>query len=137
MTASNQNLSVSYIKFTNVGTIANTDLANIKLMNGSIQIGSTAAYLSSDGTAIFDFSSSPLAINAGTTVTLTIVADIVGGTGKNFRFTVQEQSDIAAKDINSNVNIKPYTTTATGAGGNTFVIIQPLSSGTPVSTSIN
>lgn len=108
--ADNQNLQISYIKLTNVGTIANTDLANIKLMDGATQLGSTLNSLAADGTAVFDLGSASLAITSGNSKTLTVLADIVGGTNRNFKLTVQRQSDIVARDVNYGINIKPYTT---------------------------
>lgn len=118
--ASNQNLSVSYIKFTNVGTVAATDLANIKLMDGANQLGTSAASLAADGTLVFDLSSAPLVINSGNTKSLTVLADVVGGTNRNFRLSVQRQADIVVRDNNYGINVKPYT----DANLETFSVIQ-------------
>jgi len=121
MVAANQNLNVSRIKFTNVGTIANTDLANLKLMDGTTQLGRTLTNLATDNTAVFDLSTAPLAIASGATKNLTVVADVVGGTARNFRLTIQRQSDIVVQDTSYGIYIRPYT----HATNNTFSVIQP------------
>ncbi|MDP3013554.1 MAG: hypothetical protein Q8M92_04880, partial [Candidatus Subteraquimicrobiales bacterium] len=118
--AANQNLAISYIKFTNVGTIAATDLTNIKLMDGATQLGSSAVSLAADNTVAFDLSAAPLVINSGNTKSLTVLADVVGGTNRTFRITVQRQADIVAKDNNYGINVKPYT----HANDETFAVIQ-------------
>jgi len=121
MAASNQDLSVSYIKFTNVGTIANTDLANLNLMDGATQLGTTLTSLAADNTAVFDLSAAPLTISSGATKSLTVTADVVGGTNRNFKLTIQRQSDIVVKDTNYGINVKPFTNATT----ETFSVIQP------------
>jgi len=121
MVAENQNLSVDYIKFTNVGTIANTDLINLKLMDGATQLGNTLTSLSADNTAVFDLSANPLAITSGTTKSLTVTADIIGGSGRNFKLTIQRQSDIMVEDTNYGINVKPFT----DSSNEIFTVIQP------------
>ncbi|MBI5913320.1 hypothetical protein HY839_02665 [Candidatus Azambacteria bacterium] len=116
--AADQKVSVSHIKLTNVGSVATTDLTNIKLMDGATQLGATAATLAVDGTVTFDLSSNPLVITAGQTKNLSVKADIVGGTTRTFRFSVQRSADIVAMDTNYGVYLKPNQT-------DSFLVIQP------------
>jgi len=111
--AADQKIKVSHIKVTNVGSVATTDLTNIKLMNGGNQLGSTLASLSSDGTATFDLST-PLEILAGQTINLDIVGDIVGGTNRTYRLSIQRSADVVAVDENYGVYLKPNQTDSFG-----------------------
>jgi len=113
----NSAVSVRSIKLTETGTInAASDLANIKLMNGGVQVGNTIPSLNSDGTVVFDLSNNPLQITSGNTVNLTVYADVIGGVYRNFKFTVQRAYDVVATDMTYNVGASIKTTT----GGDTF-----------------
>lgn len=108
--ATDQKVSVNSIKVTNVGSVATTDLTNIKLMDGATQLGATAATLGVDGTVTFDLSANPLVVTAGQTKNLSVKADIVGGTTRTFRFSVQRSADIVAMDTNYGISLKPNQT---------------------------
>ena len=108
--ANDQKVSVSSLKLTNVGSVATTDLTNIKLMDGATQLGATAATLGVDGTVTFDMSANPLVVTAGQTKNLSVKADIVGGTTRTFRFSVQRSADIVAMDTNYGISLKPNQT---------------------------
>ena len=127
--ANDQKINVSYLKFTNVGSIAASDLANFKLMDSATQLGATVASLGTDGAIIFDLSASPLAITAGQQKNLSLTADIVSGTSRNFKFTVQRASDVIAMDTNYGVYVKPSGSATTGS----FAVQQP-SASTEIST---
>lgn len=104
MQANNSAVSVKSVKLTETGTInASTDLANIKLMNGSVQVGATALSLNADGTVVFDLSSNPLQIPSGQTVNLMVYADVVGGVNRNFTLTIQRSYDVVSTDMSYNV----------------------------------
>ena len=103
-------VKVSKIKVTNIGSVATTDLANIKLMDAATQLGATAASLGVDGSVTFDMSVSPLVVPAGQTKNLSVMADIVGGTTRTFRFTIQRSADIVAMDDNFGIYLKPNQT---------------------------
>ncbi|MEI8339052.1 MAG: peptidoglycan-binding domain-containing protein [bacterium] len=104
MQSSNSAVSIKSIKLTETGTInAASDLSNIRLMNGGVQIGNTVPNLNSDGTVVFDLSNNPLQITAGNTVNLTLYVDVVGGVNRNMRFTVQRSYDIVSTDMTYNV----------------------------------
>lgn len=104
MQSANSAVSVKSIKLTETGTItAASDLGNIKLMNGTVQVGSTASALNADGTIVFDLSSNPLQIASGQTVNLSVYADVLSGVSRNFRFTFQRSYDVVAKDMTYNV----------------------------------
>jgi len=108
--ATDQKVKVSKIKVTNIGSVATTDLTNIKLMDAATQLGSTAASLGIDGSVTFDMSANPLVVIAGQTKNLSVMADIVGGTTRTFRFTIQRSADIVAMDDNYGIYLKPNQT---------------------------
>ncbi|MEK7519700.1 MAG: hypothetical protein AAB581_00430, partial [Patescibacteria group bacterium] len=105
--ATDQKVNLHRVRVTNVGSIATTDLTNIKLMDAGTQLGATAASLGVDGTVTFDMSASPFQIVAGQTKNLSLVADVIGGTNRTFRFSIQRSADITAMDDNYAVYLKP------------------------------
>jgi hypothetical protein len=97
MQANNSAVLVKSIKLTETGTINSaSDLSNIKLMNGSVQVGATMPSLNADGTVVFDLSGAPLQIPSGQTVNLMVYANIVGGVSRNFQFTIQRSYDVVS-----------------------------------------
>ncbi len=124
----NSAVQVKAIKLTETGTInAAADLANIKLMNGSVQVGATAAALNPDGTIVFDLSSNPLQIASGQTVILSVMVDVMGGVSRNFTFTIQRTYDITAIDMTYNVGATisgtmPSTASQVSVNAGTLVI---------------
>lgn len=111
--AANSNVQVKSIKFTETGTInAAADLANIKLMNGATQVGTTMPALNADGTVVFDLSANPLLLTSGQTITLNLFADVISGVNRNFQFTVQRSYDVFTKDMTYNVGAVVYSNSA-------------------------
>jgi hypothetical protein len=111
--ASNNPVKVTSIRLTNIGSIQTGYLQNIKLMNGSTQLGSTVSL--NNNVATFDLSSNPLLLASGQTVTLSVYADVTGGVGRTFQLSAQQASDIQAVDSMYNVGIG-----ATAASGQSF-----------------
>lgn len=108
----NQKLEVRKLKFTEVGTIAYTDLTNLKLMDGATQLGATAAGLASDGTVTFDMTANPYVLAAGVTRTLSVVADLSSGSiNRNFELTVQRHTDMRVWDTNYSAYVAADTGT--------------------------
>ncbi|HRY60192.1 MAG TPA: hypothetical protein P5096_02340 [Patescibacteria group bacterium] len=138
LTSANQNVSVKYIKLTQVGSIATADLTNIKLYDGSTQLGSTVAALGTDNTAVFDLASAPLVINSGNIKNISVKADIVGGTSRSFRFTIQRSADVVVSDNNYNVSLTPIAS-ITGVAQTAWAVVGQgsLGSADGTSTTIN
>ena len=110
--ATNQKLEVRKVKFTEVGTIAYSDLTNLKLMDGGTQIGSTATGLASDGTVTFDLTANPYVMAAGVTRTLSVIADLSSGSiNRTFELTVQRYTDMIVWDTNYSANVAADTGT--------------------------
>ncbi|MDD4990195.1 MAG: peptidoglycan-binding domain-containing protein [Candidatus Pacebacteria bacterium] len=107
LAGSDQNIEVQKIKFTNTGSTAYTDLTNFKLYDSATQIGSTVASADSDKTVTFDLTATPLAISKGVTKSMTVKADIIGGTNRTYKFSVQNMTDLLVYDTQYKVYIKP------------------------------
>jgi len=110
---SQQPLSISSIKFTEIGSIANNNLANFKLINGATQVGSTIPSMAADNTITFNLAGSPLIMPSGQTANIWLVADITGGPNRNFQFTIQRTSDVTATDTTYNTGIVPTLASGT------------------------
>lgn len=104
LTAADQKIKVSSIKLTAIGTINASDIINLKLHDGTAQIGSTVANLASDKTVTFVLA--PYEITSGLIKNIQLRADVVSGTGRTFYFEVANASDIVATDANYNVSVK-------------------------------
>ncbi|MCL5016178.1 MAG: peptidoglycan-binding protein, partial [Patescibacteria group bacterium] len=101
--ASNDPVKVTSVRLTNIGSIQAGYLNNIKLMNGSTQLGSTASL--NNNVVTFDLSSNPLLLASGQSVTLSVYTDVTGGVGRTFQFSIQQAADVSAVDSMYNVGI--------------------------------
>jgi hypothetical protein len=118
MTGTNWDVAVEYIKLTVVGTVAQGDLQNIKLEVGGVQVGNTVTSLNSAKEAIFDMVANPYVITSGQTKTVIVKGDVVGGTNRAFKFTIQKMADTVAMDKNYGVYLKTNQT-------DSFTLIEP------------
>lgn len=118
--ANNSNVNVSQVMFTEVGSInPSMDLANLKLFQGSTQVGQTLDQPNQDGSMVFDFSNAPLTITSGQNVTFSVYADVLGTPNRYFTVTIQRNYDVIATDTTYNAGI--LTTSISGS----FPIQQP------------
>lgn len=120
LTAENQDMQVKYLKYTMVGTIASSDIKNLKLEVGGVQVGSTAQ-LGSDNTVVFDLASNPISITSGQSKIVVLRGDMNGGSGRVFKFTIQKSSDVVIYDTEYNV----YNTLSGTVSNSPFVVVQP------------
>lgn len=126
----NQDTEIRKLTVTMIGSITATDISNLSLWEGGKQIGTTVAELSSDKSATFDLTKTPYLIKKGQTKLLGVHADIVAGSNRTLRATIQNSWDIVTYDTSYGVEVK-------SDGTDTFVVIEPNSSGTAVSYTIN
>ena len=110
--AVNQKVELRKIKFLVNGSVSQTDLQNFKLSEAGVQIGSIAQ-VASDMTVTFDMTAAPYTILAGVTKTLSLTCDIVGGTTRTFKMSIQKYSDILVYDT----QYGNYVAVDTGSGG--------------------
>lgn len=126
----NQDTEIRKLTVTMIGSITATDISNLSLWEGGKQIGTTVAELSSDKSATFDLTKTPYLIKKGQTKLLGVHADIVAGSNRTLRATIQNSWDIVTYDTSYGVEVK-------SDGTDTFTVIEPNSSGTAVSFTIN
>jgi len=107
LAATDQNIQVKRLVFTDIGTVAYTDLTNFSLFDAATPIGSVVASANSDKTVVMDLSASPILIEKGNTKNMTLKADIAGGTSRNYTFKFQNMYDIVAYDTQYGIYVKP------------------------------
>jgi len=111
LTASTEDQQVEYIRFTNQGSIADTDLENVKLyIDNEYYVDGALAGDYVD----FDFSANPVAIDKGDHKEFSLVADIIGGSGRTIDFDVDKTTDVAVKGLDFSYYLTP--TAALDAG---------------------
>ena len=120
LTANQQNLDLERIVFSEVGSILTDDLQNFELYYGGTLLGTTE--MDSNNQVIFDLADSPFRITKGQSKILKLHADIVKGSNRTFKFTVQYPTDIMLKDANYGVYVGSYLTLGT------WSIVQPTAS---------
>ena len=103
----NQPISVEYLRVTAVGSIETDDLVNFTLYHSGTLIAS-AEGMNSNYEVDFDLSGNPLTFTKGQSKALSLRADIVDGSTRNFYFSFQEATDVIAKDTTYNVYVQPY-----------------------------
>ena len=122
--STNQDMEIRKMVFTLVGSVNPGDLKNFALWDGSTQIGTTVADMSSDKLVVLDLSAKPHLITKGQTRTLSLKADVVGGTNRTFYASIQNSGDIVTFDKNYGVFVKTNGTdtfTTLQAGGTSSV----------------
>ncbi len=133
-----QDIEIRKLNITLVGSINVGDVKNFSLWYGSTQIGSTVADLSSSKAVMFDLTSAPYLVTKGVTKQLSVKADIVAGTNRNFYASFQNAADFISFDKGYNVFLKANATDSysiiKAAGAytiNTGTLTQSLASDSP------
>lgn len=121
-TADAQDMEIRDLLLTLVGTVAVSDIQNLRLEVAGVQVG-TVQQLASDKTVRFNLSASPIKINAGQSKIVVLRGDMKGGSGRVFKFTIQRQTDIMIFDTDYGV----YVPVAKDAVTTAFAVIQPVS----------
>ncbi|MCR4333786.1 MAG: peptidoglycan-binding protein, partial [Patescibacteria group bacterium] len=95
----------------NIGSIAATDIINLRLYVDGVQTGSSATLDANDNTVTWDLSASPLSLETGGRV-IKVLGDIVGGSSNTFGFSLRRASD--AQMIDTQLN-QPVLATGNGS----------------------
>ena len=119
-----QDMLLTYVKFNNLGSSYDADIQNLKFMDSGTQLNGVVAQVK-DKTVEFDLSTMSgggYKILAGQSKQLTLNGDIVSGTSRTFRWSIQKQDDVRAKDLEYGVEsfVDDYDTTK----DNSFGVIQ-------------
>lgn len=118
LTAGSQDMLLTFARFTNLGSSYDSDIENIKLMDGATQLNGVVAVVKNK-TVEFDMTGMTgggYKILAGQTKQLTLNGDIIGGTNRTFQWSIQKQYDLRATDMQYNTQaFVNNNTTATWA----------------------
>ena len=123
------NVKLNSIKFTNLGSIDSSSVRNIRLFVDGNQVSS--GILASDRTVTFDLSSNPLSLSTQGH-TIKVLADIVGGSSRTIKFSIQRSSDVMLVDAQLNQPIVPNVTSA-----GTLITINSVSETSGISVSVD
>ncbi|PIR66898.1 MAG: hypothetical protein COU51_01460 [Parcubacteria group bacterium CG10_big_fil_rev_8_21_14_0_10_36_14] len=99
--ADGQDMLLTYVKFTNLGSSNDADIQNVKLFDGATQLNGTVSQPTAKE-IVFDLTTMAdggYKIQSGQTRQFTLNGDIVGGTDRTYKWTIQKQYDVRAKDM--------------------------------------
>ena len=119
LTANDQDMLVEKIKLTVVGTVSTADLANFKLEQGGVQIGSTVEAMNDSKEVVFDLSGDPYKITSGQSKVIVVKGDVVSGSSRAFKLTLRKVNDLIVKDDGYGVYVAPLS------AGAAFSLIDP------------
>ncbi len=105
LTVGQRPVKLSYVRFQEIGSVATTDIQSLGLYVNGTQVGSTAN-VGTDGSVVFDLSSSPVTLNTGAS-TLTLQGNIIGGSNRSVSFSIENAADLQVVDSNYNVAVLP------------------------------
>ena len=121
---STEDMTVYAIKFNQSGSVASSDLANLKVSDGTTDYATT---VSSDGKYYsVSFGSTGVLIGKGLNKEFTIKGDIVSGSARTISFDVYRDTDISVKG-----NVYGYYATVAGTSEQTTPTDGQFGSGTP------
>lgn len=101
---SNNDIWMKAIALRQIGSVSAGDLANFRFYLDGVQIGSTLASYDGNGYLTFDLSSNPVKLTTGNHI-IKMIGDVIGGSTKNFSFSLRQASDINVVDSQLNVNV--------------------------------
>jgi len=107
VTIGNHEVSLRSLQVRVIGSVVAGDLRNFRLYKDGVQIGSSIAQQDANGYVVFDFGSGITLATGGRT--LKLLADIVGGSGKNFFISLRNKADISAYDTQYGVGLLDST----------------------------
>lgn len=94
------------VQFRVIGSVNVGDLRQFRLYVDGVQAGTAVAQTDANGYVVFDLSGSPVKMETGGRV-LKVLANVVGGSSRNFTVSLRQASDINAVDSQYNVSLRP------------------------------
>ena len=119
------------ISLREIGTIDYAGLQNFRLFVDGVAVGTTVQNLDSNGYITFDLLASPRRLEAGAR-TIKVLADIIGGSSRTFKFSLRVSADANFVDTQYGVNVLPQANSTTFTARTTG--IQTVSTGTLIIT---
>lgn len=106
--ATGQNMTLKSVTFTNNGSVSNTDVQNLRLVNANT--GTTIGTVAAPTSDKVSFTNLNLSILKGNNVSLDLKLDIIGGSGRTIDYDVEKQGDVVVFDELRGFNILPTYT---------------------------
>ncbi|MEK7219070.1 MAG: peptidoglycan-binding domain-containing protein, partial [Patescibacteria group bacterium] len=110
-TANSQKMKLKRIVMTLVGTTSPGDIQDLTLSVGGVQVGDVAQ-LGTDNKVTFDWSATPYELLSGQNKVFVLMAKVVKGTGRAFKFTIRSTADFVSTDTNYNADTVPLLAAA-------------------------
>lgn len=109
---------VSSLRFRQIGSVSQGDLKNFRLMVDGVQVGTAVDMVNSNQYVEFNFAT-PLTLKSGGR-TMKLVADVLGGSNKNFGFSIQQSVDAMFWDSQLGVVVAPTSFSAVNSATQTI-----------------
>ena len=119
---------LSAIRFQQIGSVYAADIKNFRLMIDGVQVGTAVEMADANRFVSFNFAT-PITVKAGGHV-VKLVGDIVGGSNRNFQFSVRRVVDAEVWDSQLNVSVAPLVNSgafvAVDGGGTVAITVGSL-----------
>ena len=117
VTVNQRDMTLSRFIVRNIGSAQQADLRNFRLRVDGTQIAQTQN-MDSNGYAYFSFS--PVTLKAGTRI-FNILADVVGGSSRNFQFQIRNKADVNFTDTQYGTSVSPVNTFPVGSASSNSI----------------
>jgi len=128
-TVSNHAVNLTRFAIRQTGSALPSDIQNLRLYVNGVQVGSAVANVDANGYATWDLSASPVRLETGAR-TIKILADIIGGSSKNFIFSLRSAVDANFVDTQVGISMIPTGGSAAFTTTNRTTGTMSISSGT-------
>ncbi len=106
VSVNNRDMTLSRLIIRNIGSAQMADINNFRLRVDGTQVAQTQS-MDSNGYVYFSFS--PMTLKAGTRI-ISVLADLVGGSSRNFQFQVRSAADVGFTDTQYNQAVSASNT---------------------------
>lgn len=117
VTVNNRDMTMSRMIIRNIGSAQQADINNFRLRIDGTQVAQ-AQTMDANGYVTFGFS--PVTLKAGTRV-FTVLADVVGGSSRNFQFQIRSAADIDFVDSQYMQSVSSDTTFPVGSASSNSI----------------
>ncbi len=105
ITVGSKDVNLKAMRFRQIGSVQSGDLNNFRLYVDGVMVGTAVASLDSMNYVNFMFAT-PATLKTGSR-TIKLVADVVGGSNRNFQFSLRQAGDMEAADSQFGVTVLP------------------------------
>ncbi len=117
VTVNTRDVKLSRFIIRNIGSAQQADMNNFRLRIDGTQVAQTQ---SMDSNGYVYFSISPITLKSGTRV-LSVLADVVSGSSRNFQFQIRNVADVDFMDTQYGVSVSPSNTFPVGSSSSNSI----------------